>query len=206
MQKWVVPSYIIPGLYLWLVLLCYISFAACGNGQQERTLASQQSAVQKDVFIDLSAFLQNQGRFKPVDVNVQYDPVFKKEKQYTGYSLVEILDSVMRLHQLDQSNTVVVFVCRDGYQPSMTVNEILGNEKGYIVFKDRSITGAANWPTSVAEKFPPYYLVWERMKNEDQVHVWPFGLTGLRLTSWAAFYNAIYPPKRHKAAGRLCLI
>ena len=31
------------------------------------------------------------------------------------------------------------------------------------------------------------------MKNEDQVHVWPFGLTGLRLTSWAAFYNAIYP-------------
>ena len=155
------------------------------------TFASTPSKGQ-EVFIDLNKVLSNPG-VKATDVTVQYDPFFKTAKEYRGFYLNTIVDPVIKSEHFDTAQAVIIFECIDSYKPSMDLVKIYGNAKGFIVFKDLDSSVKRNWPDSVEKTFPPYYLVWDDVKKEDNSFVWPYGLMGLRLVSRNQEYKNVYP-------------
>jgi len=176
-----------------LMAITSLCSGCSGDGRKNEKKDRVFSDTARNVFIDLRPLFQNAGAFQPVDVNVKYDPFFQTNKSYRGYPIIAVLDSIIKSNGIDKNHNLVVFVCQDGYQPSMERSVLYGKAKGYLAFKDLAVQGKANWPDSIQKRFAPFYLVWDDVKKEDHEHAWPFGLIGLRFTTTAAEYSEIYP-------------
>ena len=126
-------------------------------------------------------------------VRVLYDDYFKSPKEYLGYDLLPLLDSIIKSQSFDTTKSVIIFECHDGYKPSLPIGKLYDKVKPYIVFKDLTAKGDTNWNDSIRDKFNPYYLVWDSAKEGDHSFVWPYGLVSITLRSMEAQNKLIYP-------------
>jgi cytochrome c2 len=181
-----------------LLPLALISTYSCNQQAGKETPAPADSVAHttsngKEVTIDLKKTLINNDGKNATDVTVKYDHFFGKAKRFRGYYLNSLIDSVIKSQNFDTGHAVIIFQCIDGYKPVMDLSKIYGDTKGFIVFKDLDSSVKRNWPDSVEKIFPPYYLVWDDVKKEDNSFVWPYGLTGMTLVSKDREYKNIYP-------------
>jgi hypothetical protein len=126
-------------------------------------------------------------------VKVLYDDYFKSSKEYVGYEILPIIDSIIKSKSFDTTNSTIIFECTDGYKPTMPLARLYDRVKPYIVYKDLDEKGNKNWPDSIESKFRPYYLVWDAAKKEDHSFVWPYGLVSITLKNTDLQNKSIYP-------------
>lgn len=127
------------------------------------------------------------------NVSIEYDPFFKKSKNYKGFSLQHLLDSIIIALKFDTAGAVVVFECQDGYRPTMPLAQVLGDKKGFIAIRDLDAPPHQNWTDSLAQKMHPFYVVWQGVPKSDHRYAWPYGLYALRLSSAEAAFKNAYP-------------
>lgn len=158
------------------------------NQQPEKILSSQNntSLVKTEpISLDLSQLIAENDKLQKEEIVIEWDDNFKERKKYTAYPLVQVLEPILRKHQLDKENTIIIFDCTDGYKPSMELSKLYGKIQGYLV--DSSLAD------SLPRKFKPFYLVWKGPINEVKQYPWPYGLSGLQLVSADDMFQAIKP-------------
>lgn len=174
-------------------LLCI----ACNDGRSTAKDAVNESKIasntEDELNITLSEVLDVNAPNAITRVNVDYDQYFKSPKRYLGFSLAHLIDSTWKASGFDTASAIVVFECRDGYNPITDLSRIYGPAKGFIVFKDIDQPGSRKWPDSISQQFNPYYLVWDHVKKNDESYFWPYGLTTIRLISQKGAWRSIYP-------------
>lgn len=184
---------------LWTGALLAVLWIACDRQTLQETEqiplpATENTSLedQNEILIDL---IQLDGNLRPdtVNVEVRFDKAFKTAKRFLALPLQPILESLIAQYELDTATTEVFFICKDGYIPSNSIPEIFKAGGGYLAFKDLDETGSALWPDSLAEKYAPYYLVWENVPYEDKTLAWPWGLTSIRLVENDPGLQSLYP-------------
>lgn len=178
---------------IFLLVLINMFFLSCREKPKtdaQNPTIKNITSKNKEIHIELNQLLK-QRRSKTVQV--LYDEVFNCSKQYLGYELLPIIDSIIKSGSFDTTNAIISFECHDGYKPTITLAKLFDSAKPYIVYKDLNEKGSKNWPDSIQSKFNPYYLVWDSVKREDHSFVWPYGLVSITL-SWMDVQNRlIYP-------------
>ncbi|MBO9202030.1 MULTISPECIES: c-type cytochrome [Niastella] len=171
-----------------------VVFIACNNPttNNKSTLSTESAGENEEVTIVLEKVLDSPAR-NSIKVNVDYDQYFKSPKKYLGFSLRPLLDAAWKTAAFDTTHAMVLFECKDGYNPIMDLSKIYGPAQGYIVFKDLDQPDTKNWPDSLSQHFSPYYLVWDKVKKEDKSFFWPYGLTTIRLIPEKEKYRLIQP-------------
>lgn len=194
----VIKKSVLYFLLRYLIVTGIFFFYSC-NGNADNNFKKPKSdlakpyAKESGIYIDLERILNKMNDSNALIVQVEYDHYFNKPKKYKGFYINTIIDSVLKSAGFDTTNAIVGFECTDGYEPFMALSKVLGSIKGYIVFKDLDTSVKKNWADSVSDKFRPYYLVWDSVKKEDDSFVWPYSLTGLRLTSREMNFQQIHP-------------
>ena len=180
--------------YFFLVIVLFLT--SCTNSEVKNKTVVESVPMRDTVAaylnIDLSDIL---GKKEAVDISIAYDQYFKKSKKFLGYELKPLLDSIIKVKQLDTTGLSLVFECIDGYKPVMALSKAFGKNRGYIVFKDKEAKDNRNWADSLTRKFSPYYLVWENVDSADHSFPWPYGLTKIQMVPTADEYQKIYPFK-----------
>lgn len=163
-----------------------------GEGPPSLNVGARDSLA--PVVIDVSSVERLDTLLQRHEVRVGKDYTFKTSKQYEGFSLRELLAPYLQRHQLsDSSEALLTFICSDGYAPSQKLSDALQQE-GYLAFRDLALGETeGRWPDSLAEKFQPFYLVWEHLPADDQLMVWPFGLVRIELRLQNDLHDAIRP-------------
>ncbi|WP_165759081.1 c-type cytochrome [Niastella yeongjuensis] len=158
-------------------------FAACHTPATENKIIpiNEKPNENGEVNIVLEKVLNHQAGNAITKVTVAYDPYFKTPKKYLGFSLRQLLEATWKASKFDTANAMVIFECKDGYNPVMDLSKIYGPVNGYIAFKDLDQPEDNDWPDSLSQHFSPYYLVWDQAQKDDQSLFWPYGLTTIRL-------------------------
>jgi cytochrome c2 len=168
-------------------------FGSCrdkSNADAQTHTVNNSKLKNNEIHIELDQLLKQR---KSKTVHVLYDENFNCSKQYLGYDLLPVIDSIIKSGSFDTTNAIISFECHDGYKPTITLAKLFNSARPYIVYKDLAEKGDQNWPDSVQRKFDPYYLVWDSVKREDHSFVWPYGLVSITL-SWMEVQNKlIYP-------------
>jgi cytochrome c2 len=145
-----------------------------------------------DVTIDLTTLLKGKealGR----RVSIEYDPLFQTRKDYKGFPVKNLLDSVVQINHTNIQQTLLILECKDGYRPIMDLSRIYAAGNAYIVFKDEAVPDEKHWPDSLNAMLSPYYMVWTGIEKEDPEYAWPYGLVKITLTDAKSTYAKIYP-------------
>lgn len=168
-------------------LFGWVLCMACNNNNPIAKKNIDKTRIKTDdkeeIHIVLSKVLDQQASYSITKINVDYDQYFKSPKKYLGFPLLPLLDSTWKNAKFDTTNALVIFECKDGYNPIMELSKIYGPTKGFIVFKDIDQPGNKDWPDSIRQQFRPYYLVWDKVEKGDETFFWPYGLTTIRLIS-----------------------
>lgn len=152
---------------------------------------------EQQVLFDLRPFLEKDHSIAAVEVNIQFDHSLKKAQKYKAYPFQAVFDhlvgqsSAAWLKTADPAKVLVTYNCVDGYHASMTLDKAL-SQPSYLAFTDLT-SETELWTGKMAEKMPPFYLVWEDVPYEDDSFVWPYGLAELSLSPYEAAYQAIFP-------------
>jgi len=141
--------------------------------------------------VNLLTLLENQQLPKEETLAVKNDLVLKQPVEYSGFSLQKILNEQFDLQMVDTASSTLVFVCADGYAPTMPLQEAL-RSKGLIA---KAMAGDTIWRDSLQQKFAPYYLVWEDTDTSVYAYPWPYALVALQITSAAAQFKDALPPE-----------
>lgn len=133
-------------------------------------------------------------------IDVIYDPVFKRAKKYEAIPLKPYLEQLVVSQNLDTADTEIIFLCKDGYNPSMSLNKVLQNEP-YLVIKDLEAIEGKNWIDTLQGKWTPFYLVWPNNAKGTKGFTWPYGLKFLQFKTSDAAYKAAFPKDEKQIAG-----
>ena len=112
-------------------------------------------------------------------VQVLFDHPRKQVNNYEGVAFLPILLHLQQKYQLTDQ-VLLSFICKDGYVASNTLETLLSQSGGYIVWRDMHASEAQKWPDS-AQHFAPYYLTWDSIPYGDHTVVWPYGWTNLQI-------------------------
>ena len=173
-----------------LVNMCFWSCREKPKAEAQTPVIINNKSKHKEIHIELIQVLKQR---KTKTISVLYDEVFNCSKQYLGYDLLPVIDSIIKSGSFDTTNAIISFECHDGYKPTIRLAKLFDSAKPYIVYKDLNEMGDKKWPDSIERKFSPYYLVWDPVKRDDHSYVWPYGLISITL-SWTEVQNKlIYP-------------
>lgn len=176
-------------------LFVLLFFACQSETKQEEippTVQFTTSALEHT--IDLLALEKQQQLPPETQLSVQRDIVSHLPTTYTGHSLQEILATHFPLETIDTATATLVFVCIDGYAPTMPLQD---------AFKARAllataIAGETQWRDTM-QKYAPYYVVWEDTDTSVYHYPWPYALTEIKLTTAEAQFSAAIPPAGENA-------
>lgn len=121
-----------------------------------------------------------------------YDPHYKKDKKYEGFTLQDVLQLGFGDEWKSSDFTDVAFEALDGYMSVAKISEV-SEPGGYVVFKDLEYK---DWETvSIREANPgPFYIVWT---GKDQTtaneYPWPWQLSSIDLIKFEDQYPAAFP-------------
>ncbi|MGR9116427.1 MAG: c-type cytochrome [Gammaproteobacteria bacterium] len=134
-------------------------------------------------------------RHKAVRITVNSDPVYKTPKQYLGYPLKEIIETLKIPKPFHAEDMVLVFTAKDGYRVAMSYSDAV-KEQGFVAFKDTAAENG-NW---LEFKFgkqkmtpAPFYLVWPNKGLDKWRYPWPFQLTTISLEPSSVYFGAAAP-------------
>lgn len=185
-------------------ILLLVSLFAC---QPQETNEAEQEVVEEKVDevaplleINLEHAKEEGALAKAELVRVAYDPVFKREKKYEAIPLKPYLEKLISTQNLDKANTEIIFLCKDGYNPSMSLAKVIENEP-YLAIKDMEAAAGENWTDTLKGKWSPYYLVWTNHSEGAKGFSWPYGLKYLQFKTAAAAYKAAMPNDKKQLAG-----
>jgi mono/diheme cytochrome c family protein len=178
------PKVILILIYFIIIIFC----SGCDNKSGSALLKSSNDSFENYLPVfDLEIFFQNE----PLDtILIEYDIVLKKKnKRYEGLYTQDLFGKIIQRYSIDTSNKEVLFICKDGYNVSVPLFQLL-NEKGFVACKD--IDSKGKWDEEIVDKFSPYYLVWDIEKN-DSNHSFPYGVTHIKIINKAKEFADAYP-------------
>lgn len=190
-----------PQLLSLFLLLLFACQPTDNSNEVETGIDSETTTEEEPLLeIDLST-IQEEGALDSARlVNVSYDPVLQKPKKYQAIPLRPYLEKLVATQRLDTSNTEIIFLCKDGYNPSMSLGKVLANEP-YLAVKDLDATEGKNWADTLQGKWSPFYLVWTNHSEGAKDFSWPYGLAYLQFKTSDAAYKAAFPADDNQIAG-----
>lgn len=186
-----------------LFLIFVVFLFAC---QPSRSLDSETSVTEETTeivpLLEINlAHVEEEGALAAAEtITVAYDPVFKRAKKYEAIPLKPYLEKLITTQSLDANNTEIIFLCKDGYNPSMTLAKVMENEP-YLAIKDLEAEAGKNWTDTLKGKWSPYYLVWTNHSEGAKGFSWPYGLKILQFKTSAEAYKAAMPSDENQLAG-----
>jgi mono/diheme cytochrome c family protein len=191
-----------------ILLLFFLTLFSCQqNPTQEATVAENTAAANQPeptatpiLEVNLEDAAQD-GEFPTSKiVNLSFDPVFKKANKYEAVPLKPFLEKLITTQHLDPTNTEVIFLCKDGYNPSMSLEKVI-NSSPYLAIKDIDAPAGKQWADTLKGLWSPYYLIWENVSKEEKGYTWPYGLKYLQFKAAAEAYKAAMPSDEAQLAG-----
>lgn len=162
------------------------------NTTTTSTTSDEEVELEEEVFRDLSED-QSKGLFEEaVEVNVLFDPVFKTPKRYEAIPFVPYLKKVLEEEQLDTTDLELIFICKDGYNPSMRVSKVLAYQP-YMAIRDLDAPEGKMWMDTLNGLWSPFYLVWTTHDKGAKGFHWPYGLSFMRLINASAEFKDLFP-------------
>lgn len=143
-------------------------------------------------------YLHELDKFAPASSLKIFEVHEKRARIYQVYPARYLLDQVFGKNW--RMTEEIVFLCADGYQPSIPVAKFLAYD-AYFAFAsaDDSPFMLNNvLQNNETVKLEPLYLVWDNLKvsellEEGAVDM-PYQIKGIELTSFAARFPALFPP------------
>lgn len=127
-----------------------------------------------------------------------YESHEKKERVYQVYSVQSLFDQIFGKDW--KAADEIVFLCQDGYQPSIPVAKFLAYD-AYFAFA--SADGSPFTLTNVLQnneivELGPLYLVWDNLKSrallDEGASDMPYQVIGIELTSFTRRFPNLFPP------------
>lgn len=130
-------------------------------------------------------------------VKVEDDPVFHTTKSYKAIPLREILDTFLPAYkQLDIKQAQIVFECEDGYNPSMSLEKVLGKQ-AYLAISDLDAPKGEEWTKpkkgNQEMKIAPFYVVYTDVPAQDITFKWPYNLVKISLSATSKELAVLFP-------------
>ena len=136
------------------------------------------------------------GEFSETREIAFHDPIYGKEKRFSGFSLRALLHEILAKNDADTTGLQIFFQCVDGYSPSMPLSKALAAD-GWIATQDLSSDSPGAWePIPHGKEFispAPFYLVWPEIEQADRGYPRPYQLTTLRMTASMSIYDGASP-------------
>lgn len=189
-----------------LILLLSILLVAC---QQQKTgeVNTNDEAIDQEIdgtspLLEINlAHAQGEGALAKAElVTMTYDPVFKRTKKYEAIPLKPYLEKLIATQNLDRANTEIIFLCKDGYNPSMSLAKVMDAEP-FLAIKDLEAATGKNWADTLNGKWSPFYLIWPNHAKSTKGYTWPYGLKFLQFKASDAAYKAAMPSDKKQLAG-----
>lgn len=136
---------------------------------------------------------------RPQTVRV-FDPLEKKEIEYTALPLKAVLEKVIGPDWAKKEEAL--FICADGYRAPVPVERIKAHP-AFLAFERKgsdhfAITEKVAKPREV--DVGPFYLIWENIEDQamkaEGGNGWPFQVVGIELITFAERYPALSPPAK----------
>jgi mono/diheme cytochrome c family protein len=166
-----------------IAAICGLLAAHCGPRSTSSTAAASRSAdtgVVAHVEIDPAPAALERLRARRVRVD---DPVYHVTKEYEGYDIGEVIDTLFAGDVRANTNVDVVFVCSDGYRARLPIANI--RDGGVLAARDTSVPLDVRWqPLRQGREYmlpTPYYLVWPPRRNPAIEYPWPYRVVALEL-------------------------
>lgn len=123
---------------------------------------------------------------------------------YRVYPARILLDQIFGKNWREEEE--IIFFCADGYQPSIPVAKFLAYD-AYFAFAsaDEAPFQLDNILQNTEKvELAPLYLVWDNLKSPELLQEgasdMPYQITGIELSSFAARFPALFPPKNTSPA------
>ena len=117
-------------------------------------------------------------------VAVTLDPVYQTRKHYRGITFLRFLKSNGREPAMMAADTVVQFVCKDGYNPIASLGALV-QDGAFLATGDLDAPSDRTWiqfKYGASQRDPgQFYLVWPNAKPTSDDHPWPYGIIALRI-------------------------
>ncbi|MFK7978452.1 MAG: c-type cytochrome [Saprospiraceae bacterium] len=190
------------------ILLFTMLVFACQPQKNEDTEVVEEETVEEAASNEAVPLLEvnlvhakEEGALAATEVVIaSFDPVFKRVKKYEAIPLKPYLEKLIITSNLDTANTEIIFLCKDGYNPSMALSKVLQNEP-YLAIRDLEALADKNWMDTLQGKWNPFYLIWTNYSQGDKGYTWPYGLKYLQFKTSEAAYKAAFPLDEQKVAG-----
>ena len=189
-------------------ILLFTVLFACQSSKTEQ-VSEEASEIIEDAASDETAPLlevnlvhaQEEGVLAKTEiVTATFDPVFKKTKKYEAIPLKPYLKQLITASNLDTANTEIIFLCKDGYNPSMNLGKVMQNEP-YLAVRDLDAPEGRNWVDTLQGKWTPFYLIWTNHSDGANGYSWPYGLKYLQFKASDAAYKAATPLDKNQITG-----
>ncbi len=190
------------------ILLFSVLVFACQPQKNDETEVVEAETVEEEASNEITPLLEvnlvhakEEGVLATTEiVTATFDPVFKKAKKYEAIPLKPYLEKLIAASNLDTANTEIIFLCKDGYNPSMTLSKVMQNEP-YLAIRDLDVSEGNNWMDTLQGKWNPFYLIWTNHSEGDKGYTWPYGLKYLQFKTSDAAYKAAMPTDKKRIAG-----
>ena len=191
-----------------IFLLCSVLVFACQPQKNDETEFVEEEIVDATEIEETAPLLEvnlvhakEEGALAAIEiVTASFDPVFKKVKKYEAIPLKPYLEKLINTSNLDTANTEIIFLCKDGYNPSMALSKVMQNEP-YLAIRDLDALEGSNWMDTLQGKWNPFYLIWTNHSEGDKGYTWPYGLKYLQFKTSDAAYKAAFPLDKEQIAG-----
>ena len=141
------------------------------------------------------ADIEKEGSFAVVKLKAKDDPVYKKSKDYEGYSLDLVLQR-LDIPDGEDEDIDIIFHCVDGYAPTMPLS-LVKEKRGLVAVRDLEASPGENWvafPHGKKDITPaPYYLVWEDVSAKDLRYKWPYNLKAIGVVNYRKIFGDAVP-------------
>ena len=189
-------------IQIFIALLLALFFACQQQETKEPKVLAKEETVDTAPLVEINlAHAKEEGALANTElIRVTYDPVFKRAKKYEAIPLKPYLEKIVTAQNIDKANTEIIFLCKDGYNPSMPLAKVMENEP-YLAIKDIEAIEGKNWADTLKGKWSPFYLVWTNHSEGAKGFSWPYGLKYLQFKASDDAYKAAFPNDKAQIAG-----
>lgn len=130
-----------------------------------------------------------------------HEPYEDREVGFEAVSLAAVLDVVYGPDWRGAADRLLLFTCRDGYQPSIPVARVLAHQ-AWLAFARQANDGFAirklESGTRRRVELAPFYLIWENLDDaqvrSEADYGWPYQLVGIDLVRAEDRFPKMTPP------------
>ncbi|HRK03402.1 MAG TPA: c-type cytochrome [Oligoflexia bacterium] len=127
------------------------------------------------------------------ELNV-YDPVYKKEMNFEGFLLSDVLGLMTSANLTKNLGQELVFTAEDGFAPSMFLPDHR-NQRAIVAFGEKGKNGGwSEFETGKTTTTPaPFYVVWQSSKLKEERYPRPYKLVKLEVVNLREKFPKVFP-------------